>query len=149
MSIALLLFCLIVLFAKLFAVQLSVLIFVGGCGNPISINVCLSGIACLAFMNSPAISASAADDIMNFIIFARTNIDPFMYYVIRLLSFKEVLVYTLANRVVSCASIRFALRKVSVTVTAELAGWPGLLCARFLGVARSVNILIHPFRSIG
>ena len=54
----------------------------------------------------------------------------------------EALVYILSNRVVSCASIRFALRKVSVTVTAELAGWPGLLCARFLGVARSVNILI-------
>ena len=56
----------------------------------------------------------------------------------------EALVYTLANRVVSCVSIWFALRKVPITVTAEFAGWPGLLCARFLGVARSVNILI-PF----
>ena len=39
----------------------------------------------------------------------------------------EALVYTLANRVVSCASIRFALRKFSITVTAELAGWPGMV----------------------
>ena len=72
-----------------------------------------------------------------------------MSFKIGVLRSYEALVYTLTNRVVSCASIRFALRKFSITVTAELASWPGLLYARFLGVARSVNILIHPFRSSG
>ena len=52
------------------AVVLSVWIGVGGCVCPISIKVCLAGIACLEFRKRAPISASAADDITFFMICA-------------------------------------------------------------------------------
>ena len=62
MSIALVAFGCILLLAIPFAVVLSVCIGVGGCGCPISSSRLRCGTACFAFMNKPAISASAADD---------------------------------------------------------------------------------------
>ena len=81
---ALLLFCVIVQFTIPFAVLLSALIFVAGCKWPISINACLNGTANLAFMKRAAISASAADDITNFITFASIRMDPLIIFLFSL-----------------------------------------------------------------
>ena len=58
------------------AVLLSVYIGVAGCGCPNSSHVTLSGNNCLAFIYKAPISASAADDITPFIIFAIIDIGP-------------------------------------------------------------------------
>ena len=58
------------------AVLLSVIILVAGCEWPISTSAVQSGIAILALRNSAAISASAADDIMFFVIVVGYKIEP-------------------------------------------------------------------------
>ena len=63
MSIARVLRCLTVLVIILQAVVLSVCIGVGGCWWPSSIRICLIISAFLALMKTPAISASADDNI--------------------------------------------------------------------------------------
>ena len=77
---ALLLFYAIVPFIIPFAVLLSVLIFVAGCGWPIAINTYCNGTANLAFMKRADIFASAADDITNFITFASISMDPLISF---------------------------------------------------------------------
>ena len=58
------------------AVVLSVCIGVAGCGCPNSSHVTRNGANSCAFMYSAPISASAADDITDFITFAMTAIGP-------------------------------------------------------------------------
>ena len=77
MSIALLLAWLNVPLIMPFAVLLSVCIGVAGCGCPNSSQVTRNGSNCLLFNNAP-ISASAADYITPFIIFAIIDIGPFI-----------------------------------------------------------------------
>ncbi len=68
MSIDLDLLCLMVLLVIPAAVELSVLMGVGGCGCPISSKIVLSIITSCPFTNNAPISASAADAMTCFII---------------------------------------------------------------------------------
>ena len=54
--------CLIVLFAMPQAVELSTWTGVGGCGCPISSKAVRNAVASFMLVNSPAVSASAADE---------------------------------------------------------------------------------------
>ena len=65
-------FCLYMPDTMPWAVLLSVWSSVGGCGWPMSSRVRGRGTACCAFINRPATSASAADDMTFFMILART-----------------------------------------------------------------------------
>ena len=78
MSIALLLFCLNIPVRIPHAVLLSVLIGVAGCLCPNSSHVTHSGTSSFAFIYNAATSASAADAITTFIIFAMIAIGPLM-----------------------------------------------------------------------
>ena len=69
MSMLFVAFGMILLFSSPFDVELSVCIGVFDCGCPISSSVFFSGTASFQFMNSVPSSASAADDITDFIIF--------------------------------------------------------------------------------
>ena len=60
------------------AVLLSIYIGAAGCGCPKSLHVTLSGSNFLAFMYNAPISASVAEDITLFIIFAIIDIGPFI-----------------------------------------------------------------------
>ena len=60
------------------AVVLSVCIGVLGCGCPISMRAILAGMASRAFMNNAPISASAADDMTAFIIWATFSTAPLL-----------------------------------------------------------------------
>ena len=62
------------------AVLLSVCIGVAGCGCPSSSRVTLNGNMSCAFINNDPISASAADDITDFIILASTYIGAFKIF---------------------------------------------------------------------
>ena len=67
MSIALVLFFLVVLVITPSDVVLSVLIGVGGCGWPIAMSVCLIGIACVEIKNKAPNSDSTADGVPDLI----------------------------------------------------------------------------------
>ena len=60
------------------AIVLSVCIGIFGCGCPISIRAILAGMASRAFMNNAPISASAADDMTAFIIWATFSTAPLL-----------------------------------------------------------------------
>ena len=68
--------CLIVLFTKPMAVDLSTCIGVGGCGCPISSRAIQRGAAYFAVKNTALTSASIAELMTLFIIFASTWITP-------------------------------------------------------------------------
>ena len=68
--------CLIVLFTKPMAVELSTCIGVGGCGCPISSRAIRRGTASFAVKNMAPTSASIAELMTLFIIFASTWITP-------------------------------------------------------------------------
>ena len=76
MSIDLVLLGTMVLLVTPTAVELSTWMGVFGCGQPISMSVCLMGTNSLAVMKSAANSASAADDMTNLMILASVMIGP-------------------------------------------------------------------------
>ena len=77
MSIALLFFCLTVFVMISVAVVLLVWIGVGGCEWPSSMMICLIILAFFALTNTPAISASAAEEITCCRIEHSTTMGPF------------------------------------------------------------------------
>ena len=88
-----------------FAVELSVCIGVGGCRCPISVSMFLRWTASFAFLKSPLSSASAAEDMMAFMIFAMLRMAPLFGGMSALVDKKNVLLLYYVP-LVRCGSLR-------------------------------------------